>query len=98
MYVCLPVCLFFSKHTTLCFFLSLSLSLFYLIVGTTHWTRQAVKSDLETTGKQGDLAASDKQETNEPTKYHFYPHNQHLYLLPECATQQVNIPFISAQI
>jgi hypothetical protein len=24
-----------------------------------------------------------------PTKYHYYPHNQHLYLLPECATQQV---------
>lgn len=25
-----------------------------------------------------------------PTKYHFYPHNQHIYLLPECAIQQVN--------
>lgn len=24
-----------------------------------------------------------------PTKYHFYPHNQHIYLLPECAIQQV---------
>lgn len=24
-----------------------------------------------------------------PTKYHYYPHNQHIYLLPECATQQV---------
>lgn len=26
-----------------------------------------------------------------PTKYHYYPHNQHIYLLPECATQQVSI-------
>lgn len=26
-----------------------------------------------------------------PTKYHFYPHNQHIYLLPECAIQQVII-------
>ncbi|XP_066158699.1 probable maltase-glucoamylase 2 [Euwallacea fornicatus] len=24
-----------------------------------------------------------------PTKYHYYPHNQHMYLLPECAIQQV---------
>lgn len=24
-----------------------------------------------------------------PTKYHYYPHNQHMYLLPECAVQQV---------
>ncbi|CAG9828818.1 unnamed protein product [Diabrotica balteata] len=23
-----------------------------------------------------------------PTKYHYYPHNQHIYLLPECAIQQ----------
>ncbi|XP_033226661.1 uncharacterized protein LOC117179103 isoform X2 [Belonocnema kinseyi] len=23
-----------------------------------------------------------------PTKYHYYPHNQHIYLLPECAVQQ----------
>jgi len=28
---------------------------------------------------------------SKPTKYHYYPHNQHLYLLPECATQQVSI-------
>lgn len=27
-----------------------------------------------------------------PTKYHFYPHNQHIYLLPECAIQQVRDP------
>lgn len=26
-----------------------------------------------------------------PTKYHYYPHNQHIYLLPECAIQQVSI-------
>lgn len=25
-----------------------------------------------------------------PTKYHFYPHNQHIYVLPECAIQQVS--------
>ncbi|XP_070155531.1 uncharacterized protein Dsx-c73a [Polyergus mexicanus] len=25
----------------------------------------------------------------EPTRYHYYPHNQHIYLLPECAVQQV---------
>ncbi|XP_055637899.1 uncharacterized protein LOC129776339 [Toxorhynchites rutilus septentrionalis] len=24
-----------------------------------------------------------------PTKYHYYPHNQHIYFLPECAIQQV---------
>ncbi|XP_031335869.1 uncharacterized protein LOC116165508 isoform X2 [Photinus pyralis] len=24
-----------------------------------------------------------------PTKYHYYPHNQHIFLLPECAIQQV---------
>uniref|UniRef100_A0A182M670 Uncharacterized protein n=1 Tax=Anopheles culicifacies TaxID=139723 RepID=A0A182M670_9DIPT len=23
-----------------------------------------------------------------PTKYHYYPHNQHIYFLPECAIQQ----------
>ncbi|XP_037939478.1 putative uncharacterized protein DDB_G0277255 [Teleopsis dalmanni] len=27
--------------------------------------------------------------TAKPTKYHYYPHNQHIYLLPECAIQQV---------
>ncbi|EEB16299.1 hypothetical protein Phum_PHUM417570 [Pediculus humanus corporis] len=27
--------------------------------------------------------------TPKPTKYHYYPHNQHIYLLPECAIQQV---------
>ncbi|KAG8284102.1 hypothetical protein J6590_003794 [Homalodisca vitripennis] len=26
---------------------------------------------------------------SKPTKYHYYPHNQHIYLLPECAVQQV---------
>ncbi|XP_059490183.1 uncharacterized protein LOC132205248 [Neocloeon triangulifer] len=25
----------------------------------------------------------------QPTRYHYYPHNQHVYLLPECAIQQV---------
>lgn len=28
-----------------------------------------------------------------PTKYHYYPHNQHIYLLPECAIQQVSPAF-----
>lgn len=23
--------------------------------------------------------------------YHYYPHNEHMYLLPECAVQQVGI-------
>ncbi|XP_014251315.1 uncharacterized protein LOC106667713 [Cimex lectularius] len=27
--------------------------------------------------------------SSKPTKYHYYPHNQHIYLLPECAVQQV---------
>jgi hypothetical protein len=45
--------------------------------------------------KEGNLAASDASASGDgdgkikPTKYHYYPHNQHLYLLPECATQQV---------
>nr|XP_044250391.1 serine-rich adhesin for platelets [Drosophila takahashii] len=30
-----------------------------------------------------------KTATAKPTKYHYYPHNQHIYLLPECAIQQV---------
>jgi len=30
-----------------------------------------------------------KPQSVKPTKYHFYPHNQHIYLLPECAIQQV---------
>jgi len=29
------------------------------------------------------------EDDTKPTKYHYYPYNQHLYLLPECATQQV---------
>ncbi|VVC24605.1 Hypothetical protein CINCED_3A005745 [Cinara cedri] len=43
-------------------------------------------------------STEDEPETNKsaapsqglkPTKYHYYPHNQHIYLLPECAVQQV---------
>ncbi|XP_027838341.1 uncharacterized protein LOC114120585 isoform X1 [Aphis gossypii] len=43
-------------------------------------------------------STEEEQETNKsatpnqglkPTKYHYYPHNQHIYLLPECAVQQV---------
>lgn len=29
------------------------------------------------------------QPSVQPTKYHYYPHNQHPYFLPECAIQQV---------
>lgn len=39
----------------------------------------------ETTDQTSNLQEDDSK----PTKYHYYPHNQHLYLLPECATQQV---------
>lgn len=48
------------------------------------------------TSKEGNLEADDgtseskKRPLIKPTKYHYYPHNQHLYLLPECATQQVH--------
>ncbi|XP_054732074.1 uncharacterized protein LOC129240346 [Anastrepha obliqua] len=40
--------------------------------------------------KQG-VSNKDKKPsaTAKPTKYHYYPHNQHIYLLPECAIQQV---------
>ncbi len=31
----------------------------------------------------------DKLIDENATLYHYYPHNQHLYLLPECASQQV---------
>lgn len=30
-----------------------------------------------------------------PTRYHYYPHNQHIYLLPECAIQQVRGHWLS---
>jgi hypothetical protein len=47
------------------------------------------------TSKEGNLAVEEgirdrKKPVAKPTKYHYYPHNQHLYLLPECATQQVS--------
>ncbi|XP_061398928.1 serine-rich adhesin for platelets [Musca vetustissima] len=37
------------------------------------------------------ITNKDKKPLNgaKPTKYHYYPHNQHIYLLPECAIQQV---------
>ncbi|KAM7358920.1 doublesex cognate 73A [Cochliomyia hominivorax] len=37
------------------------------------------------------VATKDKKPLTgaKPTKYHYYPHNQHIYLLPECAIQQV---------
>ncbi|XP_011291752.1 rho GTPase-activating protein gacF [Musca domestica] len=42
-------------------------------------------------GLQTGVANKDKKPLNgaKPTKYHYYPHNQHIYLLPECAIQQV---------
>lgn len=48
------------------------------------------------TSKEGNLAVEEgtrdrKKPVAKPTKYHYYPHNQHLYLLPECATQQVRL-------
>ncbi|KAK4036368.1 Uncharacterized protein APZ42_018398 [Daphnia magna] len=52
-------------------------------------------ADMEVmTSKEGNLALEEgtrerKKPVAKPTKYHYYPHNQHLYLLPECATQQV---------
>ncbi|KAG4067414.1 hypothetical protein HA402_009651 [Bradysia odoriphaga] len=35
------------------------------------------------------LQAKEPPGAAKPTKYHYYPHNQHIYLLPECAIQQV---------
>ena len=52
------------------------------------------------TSKEGNLSAGivddgeKKPSGVKPTKYHYYPHNQHLYLLPECATQQVRGVFV----
>lgn len=40
-------------------------------------------------GRDLDLQEEGKQEGKEDLHYHFYPHNQHLFNLPECATQQV---------
>ena len=54
---------------------------------------------MDVTSKEGNLEANDgdkKRPLIKPTKYHYYPHNQHLYLLPECATQQVSFPYTSS--
>uniref|UniRef100_A0A182USZ8 Uncharacterized protein n=1 Tax=Anopheles merus TaxID=30066 RepID=A0A182USZ8_ANOME len=32
-----------------------------------------------------------------PTKYHYYPHNQHIYFLPECAIQQYLSSVVATQ-
>ncbi|XP_046400560.1 uncharacterized protein LOC124166890 [Ischnura elegans] len=42
-------------------------------------------------GTQGGQSSGSKPSEgyNKITKYHYYPHNQHIYLLPECAIQQV---------
>ena len=37
-----------------------------------------------------DVENADADETN-ATLYHYYPHNQHLFSLPDCASQQVFI-------
>ncbi|XP_073840451.1 doublesex cognate 73A [Musca autumnalis] len=56
--------------------------------------QQQQQQQLQTQQKQGletGIANKDKKPLNgaKPTKYHYYPHNQHIYLLPECAIQQV---------
>ena len=51
---------------------------------------------MDATSKEGNLEVTDgdrKRPLIKPTKYHYYPHNQHLYLLPECATQQVSFGY-----
>jgi len=54
----------------------------YSIIATTDQP-ESVEDELET-----NKSAAPNQGIK-PTKYHHYPHNQHIYLLPECAVQQV---------
>lgn len=44
---------------------------------------------LKPLNKEDTLTLPDSSTLVKPTKYHYYPHNQHIYLLPECAVQQV---------
>ncbi|KAF4525812.1 hypothetical protein B566_EDAN009920 [Ephemera danica] len=41
---------------------------------------------MQSVGEPGDPVVHNPAQ---PTRYHYYPHNQHVYLLPECAIQQV---------
>ena len=38
------------------------------------------------------------QPSVQPTKYHYYPHNQQPYFLPECAIQQVRIDHLQCDL
>ncbi|XP_050532005.1 uncharacterized protein LOC126900380 [Daktulosphaira vitifoliae] len=51
----------------------------------------AITSTIENLPEIVDDEESNKSASQDlkPTKYHYYPHNQHIYLLPECAVQQV---------
>ncbi|XP_075162226.1 doublesex cognate 73A [Haematobia irritans] len=53
--------------------------------------QQQANQQLQKQGLQSGLVTKDKKPISgaKPTKYHYYPHNQHIYLLPECAIQQV---------
>ncbi|XP_053611967.1 uncharacterized protein dsx-c73A [Plodia interpunctella] len=48
-----------------------------------------VKINEQTKKETVPLPAGSTSVLAKPTKYHYYPHNQHIYLLPECAIQQV---------
>ncbi|RVE43490.1 hypothetical protein evm_011862 [Chilo suppressalis] len=48
-----------------------------------------VKINDQTKKETVPLPAGSTSVLAKPTKYHYYPHNQHIYLLPECAIQQV---------
>ncbi|XP_063383130.1 dystroglycan 1 [Cydia fagiglandana] len=48
-----------------------------------------VKINDQTKKETVPLPAGSTNVLAKPTKYHYYPHNQHIYLLPECAIQQV---------
>ncbi|XP_045775717.1 protein esc1 [Maniola jurtina] len=48
-----------------------------------------VKINEQTNKETVPLPAGSTSVLAKPTKYHYYPHNQHIYLLPECAIQQV---------
>ncbi|XP_050069408.1 uncharacterized protein LOC126557609 [Anopheles maculipalpis] len=53
-------------------------------------TPPAVAIPAPENGTAAGPAGNNKDKTGlAPTKYHYYPHNQHIYFLPECAIQQV---------
>ena len=60
------------------------------------WSSFKDVTQMDVTSNEGNLEVNDgdrKRPLIKPTKYHYYPHNQHLYLLPECATQQVSLQY-----